>query len=142
MLMRRNHYGRKPSKEFGEWLKQCRKDALLTLEDAAKRLGITSKKPGSYLTMIEKGQRAIPDAVLLNVSAVYNVSQEEVLQKAYWLQLALPMLTAVVELSALAKGTDEHFKNLREILSDEDKIELTRYAAFLIHRKNLIGVKK
>jgi transcriptional regulator with XRE-family HTH domain len=140
--MRRNHYGRKPSKEFGEWLKQCRKDASLTLEDAAKRLGITSKKPGSYLTMIEKGQRAIPDAALLNVHAVYNLSQEEVLRRAYWPQLPLPMLTAVMELSVLTKLDNEHFGDLGEILNDEDKVELTRYAAFLIQRKNPIGLKK
>ena len=140
--MRRNHYGRKPSIEFGEWLKQCRKDASLTLEDAAKRLGITSKKPGSYLTMIEKGQRAIPDAVLLNVPAVYKVSHEEVLQKAYWLQLPLPILTAVVELSAFTKVTEEHFENLGEILNEEDKAELIRYVTFLIQRKNPISSRK
>ena len=135
---RHRHYGRKASKQFGECLKKWRDEADLTLEEAAQRLGIECKSPGGYLSQIETGKKPIPEAALLNVPKVFKVPAEEVLRRAYWPQLHLSLLTAIMEPTELPKGIEDYLEDLEKELEETEKRELTRYAAFLLLRRHVV----
>lgn len=139
MKRRRNDYRKQPSAEFGGYLKKWREDMKLSKAEAARQLQISSKKPGSYLGMIEKGDRAIPDIPLSNVPRVYCVTPEEVIRRAYSPQLPLPFLTAIMAPTELPKAVEDFLKEFEKQLEEEDKTELTRYAAFLLLRRHLVS---
>lgn len=132
MTDKRRHYGRKPSTEFGDCLKQWRDEAQLTLEEAASKLGFKCKKPEAYLSQIERGHKPIPDEVLVNVARVYHVSPDKVLGKAYWPQLILLPLIAIVDPEQLPK---DHIEELQKGLKEEERREITqRIEKLLISR--------
>ena len=139
MTPKRKHYGRKPSKDFGDRLKEWRANAHLTLAQAATKLGIMSKSPEGYLSQIEAGDKPIPEAILLNIPKAYNVPAEEVLRRAYWPQLPLPLLTAIMEPTELPKGIENFLEELERQLKEYEVRELTRYAAFLLLKRYLAG---
>jgi transcriptional regulator with XRE-family HTH domain len=130
----RNNYGRKASKEFGTNLRQWREDADLRLDNAARKLGLTMKKPGAYLSMIETGQRPIPHIVLQNIPEVYGISPEKVMMRAYWPQLRFPILDAVEMSSALSTAVEEYLAEIEKKLDEDQKKELMQFAAFLLLR--------
>jgi len=130
-VVARRSYGRKPSPEFGAYLQKWRKDANLNQDEAARRLGIESKNPGAYLSQIEHGDKPLPDAALLKIPQAYDVPPEEVLRRAYWPQLTLFLLTAIMEPTELPKAIEEYLEELENALDEEELRELTRYAAFL-----------
>lgn len=137
MAKRRKYYGRRSSEEFGLCLKAWRKNAKLTLHDAAIRLGLECKSPEAYLSQIERGQRPIPERLLINVSNVYTIPAEEVLKEAYSPQLTLPILAAVTKPTALPKQIEDYLRDLEKELEDKDKEELAHYAGFLLVRRKL-----
>jgi transcriptional regulator with XRE-family HTH domain len=137
MTKRRKYYGRRSSKEFGLCLKSWRKNAKLTLHEASIRLGLECKSPEAYLSQIERGQRPIPERVLINVSNVYTISAEEVLKEAYSPQLTLPILAAITKPTALHKQIEDYLRDLEKELEDKDKEELAHYASFLLIRRKL-----
>ncbi len=137
MRSKHKNYGRKPSHEFGGYLRKWRDAMSLTLDEAAPRLGLESKNPGAYLSMIERGKRAIPEVALLKVPRVYHRSPEEVLRRAYSPQLSLSLLTAIMEPTALPKAVEDYLEELEKQLEEEDKKELTRYAALLILKRHI-----
>lgn len=137
MGSRRKHYGREASQEFGTHLTNWRKNAKLKLKEAAYLLGLGGKSPGCYLSQIEHGRKPIPEAALLNVPRVYNVPAEEVLRRAYWPQLCLSLLTAIMEPTALPRGIEDYLEELERELEEQEKRELTRYAAFLVLRRRI-----
>lgn len=134
---RRKFYGRKPSKRLGGKLKKWRKAADLTLEVAAARLGIKCKSPGSYLCLIEKGERTIPDKILVNVSRVYGKKEEEVIKQAYSPQLHFPILTEVMKPTVPSKEIDDFIERVGKQLMGADKKELATYAHYLLLRSKL-----
>jgi len=135
---KRRNYGRKASKDFGDHLKKWREDAGLTLEQAAPLLGLECKRPEGYLSQIETGKKPIPEATLLNVPRVYKVPAEEVLRRAYWPQLCLALLTAIMEPTELPKRIEDYLEELEKELEEKEKRELTRYAAFLLLRRHVV----
>ena len=137
MVRRRKFYGRKPSKTLGRTLRKWRKKADLTLEEAANRLGIKCRSPGSYLWLMENGKRTVPDKILINASKVYKIQEEIVIRRAYSPQLHFPILTAVMKPTALPKEIDDYLREIQEQLEDKDKEELTHYASFLLLRRRI-----
>jgi len=137
MAKKRKYYGRRSSKEFGRCLKAWRKGKELTLHDAAIQLGLKCKSPEAYLSQIERGQRPIPERLLINVSNVYSIPAEEVLKEAYSPQLPLPILAAVTKSTALPKQIENYLRDLESKLEDKDKEELAHYASFLLVRRKL-----
>jgi transcriptional regulator with XRE-family HTH domain len=135
--MKRSYYGRKPSREFGGYLRKWREAVPLTLDEAAPRLGLESKNPGAHLSMIERGKRPIPEVALLKIPSVYRVSPEEVLRRAYWPQLPLSLLTAIMEPTALPKAIEDYLRDIENELEENEKKELTRYAALLVLRRHI-----
>jgi transcriptional regulator with XRE-family HTH domain len=132
MANKRRCYGRKASADFGDDLRKWREAANLTQEEAAPLLGLGGKSPAAYLSQIEKGHKAIPEEALLNVPKVYNQPAEEILRRAYWPQLYLSLLTAIMEPTALPKGIEDYLKEIEDELEEKERRELARYAAFLI----------
>jgi len=126
----KRRYGRRGSAEFGALLKQWRKAVRLTQAQAAERLGIKSASPGAYLSLIEKGERPIPDAVLANVPNVYSKRAEEVIKAAYHPQIPMPLLALTLDPSSLPKSIEDYLTEL----GDEEKRDLIKYAAFLVLR--------
>ena len=135
--MTRQHYGRKPSKEFGAHLKRWREDASLIQNEAALRIGLQCKNPGAYLSQIELGHKAMPESALLNVPEVYGVSPEEVLRRAYTPQLPLFLLTAIMEPASLPKAIEDYLGEIEKQLEEDEMKELTRYAALLLLRRTI-----
>lgn len=135
MTGKRRHYGRKPSTEFGAYLKQWRGEAQLTLEEAASKLGLKCKKPAAYLSQIERGHKPIPDAVLVNVARVYHVSPDKVLGKAYWPQLILLPLIAVIDPGQLPK---DFIEELEKGLDDEERRKITQYIDKLLRGRDKV----
>lgn len=135
MRSKHRNYGRKASKDFGHYLRKWRKEAGLTLEQAAPLLGLKCKRAEGYLSRFETGERPIPEEALLKVPRVYNRSAEEVLRRAYLPQLPLDLLTAIMEPTELPKGIEDYLEELEKKLEEKEKRELTRYAAFLLLRR-------
>ena len=138
MTTKRRHYGRQASKDFGDKLKRWREKAHLTLDQAAPLLGLECKHPEGYLSQIETGSKPIPEVALLNVPKVYDIPAEEVLRRAYWPQLHLSLLTAIMAPTELPKGIEDYLKDLEKELEETEKRELTRYAAFLLLRRHVV----
>lgn len=61
------------SETFGTFLEQHRKDQDLTMRRFADMIGVTAP----YLSDIEKGRRAAPDAKLENIADVLHLNREE-----------------------------------------------------------------
>lgn len=137
MGRKRNFYGRKPSKTFGRKLRKWRTATGLTLEEAAKKLGIKCRTPGSYLCQMENNKKTVPDKILVNVSMVYGIQEEEVIWQAYFPQLHFPILTEVMKPTALAKEIDDFLQQLEKKLKKEEKKELATYAKYLLLRRKL-----
>ncbi|MFA5064051.1 MAG: helix-turn-helix transcriptional regulator [Dehalococcoidia bacterium] len=131
MRKRRRHYGRTASIDFGEDLRNWRHESNLTLEKAARRLGLRGEKPGAYLSMIERGLRPIPHVVLQNVSHVYKKRPEEVIMRSYLPQLTFDFLDAMNLSEAVSKKVDEYLSEVEQKLDEDKKRELSQFAAFL-----------
>lgn len=126
---------RKPSKEFGEWLKTWREARHLTQEEAAPLLAIPGKNPAAHLSLIESGERALPDDALPKVSEVYDIHPDEVLRRAYWPQLVLLPLIAIVDMRQVTKDIiDAMEKGFR----DAERQELTRHIKKILNRRNAL----
>src|SRR4030042_1171200 len=137
MGRKRKFYGREPSKTLGHKLRRWRDDADLTLEKAAKRLGIKCKSPGSYLWQMENGRKTVPEKILINVPQVYEKTEEEVFRYAYPSQLYFPILMEVLKPTALPKEIDDFLNNLSRQLEEKGKREVATYASYLLTRQKL-----
>jgi transcriptional regulator with XRE-family HTH domain len=60
--------------EFGKELRKIRIDKNLVLKNMADDLDFSS----SYLSAIECGKRKIPDDIITRLSAIYDLSEEEI----------------------------------------------------------------
>lgn len=135
MAKKRKYYRRKKSTRLGELLKRWRLNAHLTLRDAASRLGLKCRCPEAYLCMIEKGERPVPERILMNVPNVYSVPVDKVLKAAYFPQYAM---FSFFDLTNRPTALPKPFEDYLQQLDKQDKMELTRYAAYLLssHRIN------
>jgi len=124
---------RKPSKEFGDWLKTWREARHLTQEAAATLLGIPGKNPAAHLSLIESGERALPDDVLPKVSEVYDIHPDEVLRRAYWPQLVLLPLIAIVDMRRVTKDIIDA---MEKGFKDAERQELTEKIKEILDRRN------
>jgi transcriptional regulator with XRE-family HTH domain len=124
---------RKPSKEFGECLKTWRVKRGLSQEQAARCLGIAGVDPAAYLSLIESGQKALPDDVLPKVSEVYDIHPDEVLRRSYWPQLVLLPLFAIVDMKQV---TNDIIDAMEKGFRDAERRELTEKIKEILSRRN------
>jgi transcriptional regulator with XRE-family HTH domain len=137
MRKSRKYYGRSASAELGASLRGWRKQANLTLQEAALRLGFECKNAFAYLSLIERGKRPIPEQILINVHKVYDIPADEVIRKAYANQLYFPILETLSRPTAMPKMLEDELQNLQKELVDSEKEELLHFAAFILSCRRL-----
>lgn len=108
--------------EFGGYLRGLIKKHWKRQKEAATDLGISAET----LSHILSGRNTVPDNLLIIVSEKCGIPLEEILRMKYWPQLLL--LTGIVDPKELTK-------NIVEELDEQELVELTRYAAFLLLRR-------
>jgi len=84
---------------------------------------------------METGERSVGDHILVELADKYRVPLEEILRHKYSPQL--PLLDTIMEPTLLTKKLEDYLKQLEEKLDDDEKMELTRYAAFLLLRRHI-----
>lgn len=115
--------------EFGLYLKHLREERRLKQKKVAHDVGISAGR----LSLIESGDRPVPDQILVKLAEEYGKPLEEFLGKKYWPQL--PLLSGIIEPGELPTDL------LRELLElrDEEKEEVIRYVAFLRLRRDAVA---
>jgi transcriptional regulator with XRE-family HTH domain len=137
MARRRKFYGRKPDEDLGLALKKWRQAVDLTLNEAAKKLGIKCKSRGAYLCQMEKGQKTIPEMILMKAAEVYRIPIEDILNKAYPAQFRFPELTDIMKPATSSKEIENYLRQVEDQLKKEDKQKLASYATFLVIRRKI-----
>jgi len=127
-MMRSSGYSqRKPSPEFGAYLKWLREHNTEYIQaEAARQLEI----PRQVLNYYEKGTRVPPYPLLLRIAHLYHCPTAEVLERAYWPQLVLLPLIAIVDPEQLPKDLIEE---LEKGLQDDERRKITRLVKKLLH---------
>jgi len=109
--------------EFGNYLRKLLKRRWKKQKDAAGELGVSEEQLSQYVN----GKRTAPVDLLERLAEKCDVPLEVILREKYWPQLHF--LTGIVQPAELAR-------DLAEELLPEEKVELTRYAAFLLLRRH------
>lgn len=84
------------------------------------------------LNYYEKGDRAPSDSLLMNLAHLYHIPTAEVLERAYWPQLVLLPLIAIIDPEQLPRDLIEE---LEKGLDAEERQELTQYIEELLLRR-------
>jgi len=120
---------RQPSAQFGAYLRELREDRTpFSQAEAARRLGLSRQEFNNY----EKGKRMPSDSLLMNLAHLYHIATGEVLEKAYWPQLILLPLIAIVDPEQLTRDLIEE---LEKGLAEEERREITRHIGQLLRRR-------
>ena len=127
-----NTFRQEQRERFGSYLQELRQRRGLKQKDVADDLGI---KPEN-LSKIEHGYRQATDIQLARMAEIYDVSLEEILTEKHWPQLRL--LSAIVKPAILPRSVEEFLQELESELNEQDREELTRYAAFLLLRRQVV----
>lgn len=123
---------RQPSEEFGAFLTRLRQQKTdLSQAEAAQRIGLSRQQLNYY----EKGTRRPPDSLLMNLAHLYHVPTAEILENAYWPQLILLPLIAVVDPEQLSRDLIEE---LEKGLEEAERQELTHHIKELLRRRTTL----
>ena len=126
---------RHPKKGFGEHLQRLRQNNTdFRQAEAARRLNISRQELSYY----EKDIRMPSDALLMNIAHLYHVATAELLETAYWPQLILLPLIALIEPEQLSRDLIEEIE--RGLKENERKV-LTIYIKKLLRRRVAQNVK-
>jgi len=121
---------RRPSVQFGAYLRELRENRTsLSQAEAARQLGLKRRQDLNYY---EKGDRAPSDSLLMNLAHLYHVPTAEVLERAYWPQLVLLPLIAIIDPEQLPR---DFIEELEKGLEEEERIEITRHIKELLLRR-------
>ena len=120
---------RQPSVKFGAYLRWLREhNTEFSQADAAKLLGLTRQELNYY----EKGTRVPSDPLLTRLAHFYHVATAEVLERAYWPQLVLLPLIAIVDPDQLSR---DFIEALEEGLRENERKEITQHIEKLLRRR-------
>ena len=115
--------------EFGAYLRGLRERNMpFSQAEAARRLGLTRQELNYY----EKGTRVPPDSLLIHLAHLYHRPTAEVLERAYWPQLVLLPLIAIIDPGQLSRDLIEE---LEKGLEGEERKEITRHIEELLLRR-------
>jgi len=119
----------RPFRRFGEYLTRLREENTeLNQAEAASQLGLSRQQ----LNYFEKGTRRPSDALLLRLARLYHIASAEVQERAYWPQLVLLPLIAIVDPERL---TRDFIEELEKGLKDAERQELTTHVRELLQRR-------
>lgn len=120
---------REPSEKFGEYLRNLREqNTELTQAEAARQLSLSRHQLNQY----ESGTRVPPDGLLVRIAHVYRFPTGEVLERAYWPQLVLLPLIAIIDPDQLNRDLIEE---LQKGLDEAERQELTKRVEELLRRR-------
>lgn len=121
---------KRPYEKFGRYLQGLRQDYTeLNQSEAAERLGLKNKQE---LNQYENGWRMPPDSLLVRLAHLYHKPTAEVLERAYWPQLILLPLIAIIDPEKLPRDfIDEIEKGLKH----SERIEITQHIEVLLRRR-------
>ncbi len=120
-------------KKFGEYLSRLRtQNTELSQTEAAMQLGLQRQELNQY----EKGTRNPPDSLLIRLAHLYHVPTAEVLERAYWPQLILLPLIAIIYPEQLSKNIIEE---LQKGLEEKERKQLTEYIEKLLKPRCTAG---
>ncbi len=123
---------RQPSEKFGAYLERLRKEKTeLSQAEAARQLGLRRQELNFY----EKGTRVPPYPLLIRLAHLYHVATAEVLERAYWPQLILLPLIAIVDPEQLSRDLIEE---LERGLEEEERREITRHIEELLRKRDMV----
>jgi len=122
----------KPSEKFGAYLRSLREErAKLDQAEAARKLDLKRQQLNQY----EQGTRVTPYPILIRLAHLYRVATAEVLEKAYWPQLVLLPLIAIVDPEQLSKDLIEE---LEKGLKEKERSEITRHIKKLLRNRAIV----
>ena len=134
MSYSKKHFGLKPSVQFGDYLRGLREqNTTLSQADAAREVGLS---PELY-NGVEQGKKVARDLILIQLARLYHVPPDEVLKRAYWPQLVLLPLIAIIEPEQLPT---DFIEKLEKGLEQEERIEITLHIEKLL-RKRIMAVQ-
>ncbi len=126
---------RKLSPGFGEYLRRLREDNTAYIQaEAARQLEI----PRQELSYYENGTRIPSYPMLLRIAHLYHRPTAEVLERAYWPQLVLLPLIAIVDPEQLSRDLIEE---LEKGLQEDERREITKRIKRLLRRR-IIATKR
>lgn len=121
---------RQPSKSFGAYLRHLRENRTdLTQAGIARELMISRQELNYY----EKGKRAPSDSLLIRLARLYRIATAETLERAYWPQLVLIPLIAIIDPVQLSRDIIEE---IEKGLKDHERQEITRHIEELLHKRS------
>lgn len=100
MYQQSGNFGRHRQVEFGRYLKGLRERRGLSRTQVAGEFGIN-------IWEIEKGNRPVPDKLLVDLAEKYREPLGKVLMNKYWPQL--PLLTGILEPTELVADLHRYF---------------------------------
>ena len=122
---------RQPSEKFGAYLRRLREENTeLSQAEAARQLGLTRQELNYY----ENGTRMPSDPLLMRLAHLYHMPTAEVLERAYWPQLVLLPLIAIIDTEHLSRDLIEE---LEKGLEEEERKEITRHIEELLQRRSM-----
>lgn len=126
MISSKSYSKRKPSPEFGAYLKRLREHNTDYIQaEAARQLEISRQELNFY----EKGTRVPSYPLLLRIAHLYHRPTAEVLERAYWPQLVLLPLIAIVDPEQLSRDLIEE---LEKGLQDDERRKITKHIKKLL----------
>jgi DNA-binding XRE family transcriptional regulator len=126
MTLLKKKQRRQASKQFGAYLTRLREDNTDYIQaEAARQLEISRQELNFY----EKGTRAPSYPLLLRIAHLYHRPTAEVLERAYWPQLVLLPLIAIVDPEQLSRDLIEE---LEKGLQDDEKRKITKLVKKLL----------
>lgn len=123
---------RQPSKEFGDYLRTLREQKTdLNQSQAAQKIGLSPEQ----LNYFEQGTRAPSDSILIKFAQLYRLPPDEVLRQAYWPQLILLPLIAIINPDQLSENL---IKELEKGLEEKERQELTKQIENLLRKRSKV----
>jgi len=124
----------KPYETFGKYIKELRqKKAKLKGAEAARKLGLKNRQ---QLSNYERGRTLPSGPLLIELAKIYNCPPEEVLEKAYWPQMILLPLVAIIDPEQLSRDLIEQ---IEKGLEEAERQELTKYIEKLLSRRSTVS---
>jgi len=123
---------RKPFEKFGAYLRRIREERTpLFQAEAARRLEISRQELNQY----EQGARTPSYPLLIRLAHLYHVPTAEILERAYWPQLVLVPLIAIIDPEHLSKDL---IKELEKGLEEKERSEITRHIEKLLVKRETV----
>jgi len=127
-----NGHSHQPFEKFGAYLVKLRKQQKLSRAKAARQLKLKTRQ---QLYNYEIGRTLPSGSLLTKLAQLYHEPPNKVLEMAYWPQLILLPLIAVIDPGQLPK---DFIEELEKGLDDEERRKITQYIDKLLSGRDKV----